>query len=172
MLKTSILLVAIVAIPAFAGGGVVAVVGQDGKLCVADQPEYRVVRATVDEMIGAAREWMEELPPKQPDLTMAFSGYIKFCSGEGRKKYFGAILERLGNPQKNERAYLLMLLHSRAKELQQMIDAEIAKKPTGILKEHLEKAKRLIDYQRKTPEAFPTEKTVRKIERKLRGDGG
>jgi hypothetical protein len=169
MVKASILFLVVIALPVFAGSGVVAVVGEDGKLCVADEPEYRVVRTTIDKMIGAATEWMDELPPKEPDLTMAFSGYIKFCAADARKKYFRAVIERLGSPQKNERAYLLILLHSKSNELRQMIDEEIAKKPTSPLKENLEKAKRLLIYQLETPEPFPTEKTIRKIERKLRG---
>jgi hypothetical protein len=153
---------------ALAGAGVVAVADSNGTLCVADEPEFRVVRATVDELIQGAKEWLDKAPATKPELSMAFTGYIKFCGDEERKKYFSALIERLRSPQENERVYVLMLLHCRAPELLQMIQKEIAKQPTLDFQKNLAKAKRLIAYQKKTPEPYPTEEIVRRIERKLK----
>jgi hypothetical protein len=79
------------------------------------------------------------------------------------------LIEHLKETQKNERAFVLVLLHSRSDLLLEELQFALEKADgASLFKNHLEKAKRLIEFQRKTPEPYPTETVVRRIEKKLK----
>jgi hypothetical protein len=173
---------------AMAGSGLVAVYDGPGKLCAESGPEYPVLALTSDEAVNSMKEWLQELPPSNiqratksksateltpfpPSPEIAFSGYIKFCGAEERSRYFAALLDHLKIQQKNERAFVLILLHSRSNMLLGMIENALTEKNnTETLQVNLTKAKRLIDFQRRTPEPYPTESIVKRIEKKIAPD--
>ena len=115
-------------------------------------------------------------------MNIAFSGYIKFCGDRERKRFFAALIDEMMTPQSNERVFVQMLLHSRSKSLLEAIEARLATIPGNsaapketrdetnhIFQANLEKAKRLIVYQKKSPEPYPTENVVRRIEKRING---
>jgi hypothetical protein len=171
---------------AMAGSGLVAVYDGQGKLCAEAGPEYPVLALTSDEAVKSLKEWLDELPQSNlerasdgksesatfpPSPEIAFSGYIKFCGTEERSRYFDTLLDHLKKQQKNERAYVLILLHSRSNMLLEMIkNALTLKNNTETMQVNLTKAKRLLDFQRRTPEPYPTETIVKRIEKILASD--
>jgi len=162
---------------AHAGGGGIAVYDGAGKPCQESEPEFPVLRLTSREAIQSLNDWLNIRPQTLSDKStatfhpgpeIAFTGYIKFCGTEERRAYFSALIGHLKSEQKNDRAYVIFLLHSRSNLLLEMLDSELAAKPgDDLFRKNLEKAKRLVAFQRRTPEPYPTETIVRKIERKL-----
>ena len=168
-----------------AGSGLVVVQDGKGKLCEEGGPEYPILHLTSEEAVNSLTAWLLESPQPKfaekskqksaaeptmylPGAEIAFTGYIKFCGIEERRRYFATLTDHLKDVQKNERAFVLVLLHSRSDVLLDMVQKAIEKaEHSSLFKEHLEKAIRLIEFQRKSPEPYPTEKVVRRIEKKL-----
>lgn len=176
---------------ALAGSGTIVVHDGAGPACEQGGEEWMVMRLTSDEAVASLRHWLRGEPQvlavtekhiKAPAgwsaenlrnfVEIAFTGYIKFCGAVERQKYFAAMIEELKVSRSDEKIFVLMLLHSRAKLLLEMIDEALAGgKPEPVYAGNLQKAKRLIHYQRQTPEPYPTEKVVRRIEKRLQGAG-
>jgi hypothetical protein len=175
----------------FAGSGTIVVHDGAGPACEQGGEEWMVMRLSSDEAVASLRHWLRGEPQdlvvtekhiKAPDgwsaehlrnfIQIAFTGYIKFCGVAERQKYFSAMIEALKIPRPDEKIFVLMLLHSRAKLLLAMLDEALAGATTDpVFAGNLQKAKRLIQYQRQTPEPYPTEKAVRRIEKRLQGAG-
>jgi hypothetical protein len=171
---------------AVAGSGLVVVKDGQGELCEKSGPEYPLLHLSSDQAVNSLNAWLKELPQPKLDINtmqkstagdtvflpgpeIAFSGYIKFCGIEERRRYFLILIEHLKEAQKNERAFVLVLLHSRSDLLLEEVQRALEKADgASLFKNHLEKAKRLIEFQRKTPEPYPTETVVRRIEKKLK----
>jgi len=178
-----LLLLFILCNEALAGAGMIAVYDGTGKLCEEESPEYPVVHLTSEQAISSLKDWLQGRPQSlklteptdkkrvmfRPSPEIAFTGYIKFCGPEERHLYFSALIEHLKEPQRNERAYVLLLLHSRSALLLEIVRKKLTLDSLDeTFRKNLEKAKRLIVYQRKTPEPYPTETVVKRIEKWLK----
>lgn len=168
--------------PALGGSGVIAVKDGEGKLCVSGGPEWVVMRLTSEEAAGALKNWLHHRPQhlvlegrhlvtkvnwdendRRKFIEIAFTGNIKFCGNKERENYFQTLIDEMAQPLKDNRVFVLVLFHAKSDSLLSAIDKAMASSPKPEHLANLEKAKRLLLYQRKTPTPYPTESAVKKI---------
>jgi hypothetical protein len=171
-----------------AGSGTIAVRDGDGPACEESGQEYLVIRVSSDEMITALHNYLANRPQtivftdkhfkrnagewegvKAEWMEIAFTGNIKFCGKSERERYFSAILDALRKPNPDLRLFVLAILHSRNDFLLKQIEERITESQDDKnYVANLERARRHILHQRKTPEPHPTTTTVKKVEKSWR----